>query len=222
MPAPEADNDRYGRFVALHSVATQDPASGLTLRLAEVSMPVWEAAAREIGRGDLPAPFWAFVWAGGAGLVRWLRAHPEVVCDRDVFDFAAGSGVVGLSAARLGARSVVCNDVCPFACAALVQNASLNGLTITVDGADRLGQPLQGSEVLLAGDICYERPVAERVARWMRDSASRGTLAILADPSRAYAPREGFEEVDAFEVETSFDLEGVSRRRVRVLRALPW
>ncbi|SMF39463.1 Predicted nicotinamide N-methyase [Tistlia consotensis] len=191
----------------------------LRLHLATEVIPLWQATEADLEAIGLPPPYWAFAWAGGQGLARYLLDQPEVVAGRRVLDFAAGSGVAGLAAARAGAAAVEASEIDAFALAALKLNAALNGLALTVRSDDLVGRD-EGWAVVLAGDVCYERPMAERVFAWLRSLAARGALVLLGDPGRTYLPKAGLERITAYGVRTSRELEDSDLRNAVVWRVL--
>jgi predicted nicotinamide N-methyase len=192
----------------------------LVLQQATEVTSLWHATAAELAGWD-DSPFWAFPWAGGQALARLVLDRPELVRGRAVVDFASGSGLCGLAAARAGAASVLALDHDPVCEAAIAVNAALNGLALSFRGGDPIGEPLPGVDVVLAGDVFYERDLAARSAAWFRELAGRGVLVLAGDAGRAYAPRDGFEAVAAYEVPTTTAIEDADVRRARVLRFLP-
>ena len=186
------------------------------LHLASEVVPLWEATEEELARQGLPPPFWAFAWAGGQALARYLIDHPEVVRGKRVLDFAAGSGLQGIAAGLAGARSVEAVEIDAFACAACRLNAAANRVEITVTGADIVGSDNPGWDVVLAGDVCYERPAAERITAWLRGLANDDCLVLLGDPGRTYLPRQGLERLIAYGVKTSRELEDSDLRNAVV------
>jgi predicted nicotinamide N-methyase len=182
--------------------------------------PLWRETAGGLAGWD-DSPFWAFPWAGGQALARHVLDHPALVARRRVADFASGSGLVALAAARAGAASVLALDHDPFCEAALRVNAELNGAAVAFRAGDAIGAPLPGVEVLLAGDVFYERPLAERGLAWFRALAARGVTVLAGDAGRAYAPREGFRVLAEHEVPTSVEIEDAPVRRARVIELLP-
>lgn len=188
------------------------------LHLAGEVVPLWEATEEELAKQGLPPPFWAFAWAGGQALARYLLDHPEVVRGKRVLDFAAGSGIVGVAACLAGAGAVDAADIDAFACAACRLNAAANGVAVTVIEEDIVGCGNPGWDVVLAGDVCYERPAAERITAWLRDLASERCLVLLGDPGRTYLPRQGLERVIAYGVKTSRELEDSDLRNAVVWR----
>ncbi len=178
------------------------------LGLASELEPVWRATEEALGTENPPIPFWAFAWAGGIALARYLEAHPDEVRGRRVLDFATGSGLVGIVAARLGAEAVRAVDVDPFAEAAVERNARANGVRIDYLSRDLLDEaPPDDVDVLLAADTWYEGPLAERVLPWLRAAARQGIRVLVGDPTRRYLPREAFMELASYEVETTTELE---------------
>ncbi|HIC82361.1 MAG TPA: methyltransferase [Kiloniellaceae bacterium] len=191
------------------------------LHLASEVVPLWQATEEELAREGLPPPFWAFAWAGGQALSRYLLDHPEVVRGKRVLDFAAGSGLQGIAARLAGAASVEAVEIDAFACAACRLNAAANGAAVTVRQEDLVGRANAGWDVVLAGDVCYERPAAERITAWLRSLAGPDCLVLMGDPGRTYLPREGLERVIAYAVKTSRELEDTDLRNAVVWKVAP-
>jgi predicted nicotinamide N-methyase len=181
--------------------------------------PLWHATSAELQRYDA-SPFWAFPWAGGQALARHLLDHPELVRGRRVLDFATGSGLVGIAAARAGAARVVGADVAPFCEAVVPMNAALNGVSLELRLEDLLGGPLDGFDVVLAGDVFYEQPLAGRALAWLRGLAARGLRVLAGDPGRLYSPREGVRDLARYEVPVSREIEERPVMRTWVLEVL--
>ena len=179
----------------------------ISLHIAEESVPLWQKTEEELERIGLPPPYWAFAWAGGQALARCLLDSPEAVAGRSVLDFGAGSGLVAIAAAKAGAASVLAAEIDHFAAAAIAANAALNGVAVAVTTADVLDIVDPDREVVTAGDVCYERPMADRVTAWLRILAARGSLVLLGDPGRAYLPSHGMRERARYLVPTSRELE---------------
>ena len=206
------------RFIRERTAPAPVPlAPELSLWQATELTPLWHATAAELHGWD-DSPYWAFPWAGGQALARHVLDHPAVVAGRRVVDFAAGSGLVAIAAARAGARDVVAIDVDPFCRAAVALNAELNGVEIPFRDDDPLGAPLPDCDVVLAGDVFYERDLAAGATAWFAALAARGTLVLAGDAGRVYAPRAGFVEVAAHDVPTTVEIEDAPVRRARVLR----
>lgn len=191
----------------------------LVLHRADDPIDVWAAGEARTGETG-PPPFWAFPWAGGQALARFLLDRPQLVRGRRVLDLASGSGLVGIAAARAGAASVVCCDVDPLAAAAAGLNAAANGVAVAALTADLLDGDHHGAEVVLAADVFYERAMAGRVAAFLRRAATAAVV-LAGDPGRAYRPASGFEELAAYDVPVVRALEDRDVKRVTVLRALP-
>ncbi len=184
------------------------------LRLATDVVALWAATERLLGGGVRPPPFWAIAWPGGVGLARWLLDHPEAVAGRTVLDFGAGSGIAAIAAAKAGARVQIA-EIDPLACAACAVNAEENGVAVEVYAGDPLARA--DWDVVVAGDVCYERPVAERVLAWMRGLPA----VLLADAGRAFRPRDGVVEVGRYRIPVDRDVEGVDEREAVIWRLTP-
>jgi predicted nicotinamide N-methyase len=182
--------------------------------------PLWHATAAEL-RGWDDSPYWAFPWAGGQALARHVLDRPALVRGRRVIDFATGSGLVAIAAARAGAAEVVAVDLDPFCAAAVLLNADLNGVSLTFSEGSPLEAPLPEVDVVLAGDVFYERELAAGALAWFRALAARGVRVLAGDAGRAYAPAAGFVEIAAHEVPTTVEIEDAPTRRARVLELLP-
>lgn len=189
----------------------------LSLHVADEATALWEKTEEELGRLGLPPPFWAFAWAGGQALARFVLDRPETVAGRRVLDFAAGSGLVAIAAAKAGAARVEAADIDPFARAAMPLNAAVNGVTILPRGEDLIGTD-EGWDVVLAGDICYERDLAERVIAWLERLAERGATVLIGDPGRAYLPKDRLTEVATYQVPVTRALEDAEIKRSCVWR----
>ena len=193
----------------------------IRLHLATQVTPIWQATEESLARFGTPPPFWAFAWAGGQALARYLLDHPETVAGRDVLDLASGSGMVAIAAALAGARRVTASDIDPFAAAAIALNAALNGVLVSIETRDLLDRGPAGWGVVTAGDVCYEEPMASRMIALLRRIAARGRLALLGDPGRAYLPREGLVERARYVVPVSRELEDREAREGVVFDVLP-
>ena len=193
----------------------------IRLHLATEVTPIWQATEETLAHSALPPPFWAFAWAGGQALARYLLDHPAEVAGRTVLDFGAGSGLVAIAAAKAGAASVLAAEIDHFAAAAIAANAALNDVAIAVKTADVLASVDPRWEVVTAGDVCYERPMADRVTGWLRRLAARRLLVLLGDPGRAYLPSEGLAERARYLVPVSRELEDRDTRDTIVWEVLP-
>jgi predicted nicotinamide N-methyase len=193
----------------------------IRLYLASEITPIWEATEAILAREEVPPPFWAFAWPGGQALARYILDHPEIVRGRTVLDFAGGCGLIAIAAAKSGAKSVTCADIDPFALAATRLNAELNKVTVAFEESDLVGKENRGWDVVLSGDICYEKPLAERVTTWLRTLAGGGAVVMIGDPGRDYLPKEGLVEVTRYTVPTSLELEDRLTREAIIWRILP-
>jgi predicted nicotinamide N-methyase len=217
-PAPAASNQAITDFVRAQTALAAPPlVPELRLYLATSLTPLWHATEETLARRGLDPPYWAFAWAGGQAIARHVLDHPDLVRGRRVLDFAAGSGLAGIAAARAGAASVTASELDPIACSAIQLNAEANGAALEVARADLTAGPEASWEVILAGDVCYERPMAERVFAWLTARARRGTLVLLGDPGRAYLP-PGLAEIARYPVPTTLEVEGCEERLTRVFR----
>jgi predicted nicotinamide N-methyase len=188
----------------------------ISLWLADEVTPIWRLTEEELGEMGLPPPFWAFAWAGGQGLARWLLDNPAEVAGKRVLDLAAGSGLVGIAAIRAGAASALCADIDPFCAAAVALNAGANGVTLAFTDTDLLEGSPPDVEVICAGDVFYEQPMAGRVLAWLTEAARRGTRVLVGDPLRTYFPKQGFDLLAEYAVPTTRELEDDAVKRTRV------
>ncbi len=179
----------------------------LNLHLADEVTPIWRLTEEALAEIGLPPPFWAFAWAGGQALARYVLDHPDEVASKRVVDFASGSGIVGIAAMRAGAGHVLATDIDPFCGAALAVNGELNGVRIDFTDQNLLDAPPPDVDVILAGDICYEKPLATQVMDWLAAAHVRGTRVLIGDPGRSYFPRVGLEKLAEYEVPTTRELE---------------
>lgn len=192
----------------------------LPLYLASEVVPLWQLTEEELSASGLPPPYWAFAWAGGQALARYVLDQPELVAGRCVLDFAAGSGLIAIAAMKAGAARAIAADIDPFAGVAIGLNAAANGVLVESVTRDLIGTQNEGWDVVLAGDICYERPLADQVEAWLRGLAQDGVTVLLGDPGRTYLPRSGLEKLTAYAVQTSRELEDMDVRHTCVWRVL--
>lgn len=196
---PEAE-----RFVLGNTLALAPPlVPQIVLRLAAEVVPLWRATEEELAQMGVPPPYWAFAWAGGQALARYVLDNPALVAGKHVLDIGSGSGLVGIAAAKAGAASVVAADIDAFALAAIAMNAQANGVTLSVSGDDLIGGPAS-FDVILVGDLFYERPLAERLLAWLTPLPA---LVLMGDPGRSYFPKGGVKKLAAYQVQTTRDLE---------------
>jgi predicted nicotinamide N-methyase len=187
----------------------------LRLHLATESIALWEQTEEALGELGLPPPFWAFAWAGGQALARYILDQPALVSDKSVLDFAAGGGIAGIGAAKAGAGSVFATEIDDFAVASIHRNAALNRVTITAANEDLIGTD-RGWDVILAADVFYERPLSARVEHWLRSLHARGALVLIGDPGRHFLPQDRLIELASYSVPVTRDLEDIEIRNARV------
>jgi predicted nicotinamide N-methyase len=206
------------RFI-LSNTALQAPphVPEIRLHLADEAHDLWRRTEEELAEIGLDPPFWAFAWAGGQGLARHVLDKPWIVRGRRVLDFATGSGLVAIAAAKAGAAHVVAADVDPFCAAAVGLNAAANGVAIAFEGRDLIdGDP--ETDILLAGDVFYDRGFAERLVPWFSRLAEGGTTVLVGDPGRAYLPRERLTRLAEYQVPVTRALEDAEVKRTTVWR----
>lgn len=188
----------------------------IRLHLADDVLGLWRAVQIESGDPDAPLPYWAFAWAGGMALVRYLREHRESVAGRRVFDLAAGSGLCAIAAMLAGAAEATGADIDPFAAAAIELNAKANGQRVTVVRRDVLDEDPPQVDVILAGDCWYEARLAIRVLPWLQRARAAGIDVLVGDPGRRYLPSAELEELAVYDVRTTTELEDLDLKRGRV------
>lgn len=191
----------------------------IVLHVADEATDLWQKTEEELAEIGLPPPFWAFAWAGGQALARYVLDNPQIVAGRPVLDFASGSGLVAIAAAMAGAERVTASDLDPFALHAIGLNAAANGVAerITALQADLVGSD-PSNAVVLAADIFYERDIAARVTDWLGGLHTRGATVLLGDPGRTYLPRDRLGIVASYEVPVSRSLEDAEIKRSQVWR----
>lgn len=191
-------------FVTANTALMASPLVGeIKLHLATEVVPLWRATEEELTEIGVPPPYWAFAWAGGQALARYILDNPALVVGKRVLDIGAGSGLVALAAAMAGAASVLAADIDEFACAAISLNARANHCPVTVTQDDLIGGAGDW-DLILVGDLFYERPLAERLLSWLQ---ALKVPALLGDPGRTYFPKEQVEKLATYHVQTTRDLE---------------
>uniref|UniRef100_B0T5E2 Ribosomal L11 methyltransferase n=1 Tax=Caulobacter sp. (strain K31) TaxID=366602 RepID=B0T5E2_CAUSK len=188
----------------------------LQLHLADEITPIWKLTEDALAEIGLPPPFWAFAWAGGQALARYILDNPALVAGKRVIDFASGSGLVAIAATRAGASSVLAADIDVFCEAAIGLNAAANGVELGFTEINLLDAPPPAADVLLAGDICYERPMAEAVMAWLAQGRAAGASVLIGDPGRTYFPKAGLVKLAEYQVTTTRELEDMAVKRTCV------
>jgi len=189
----------------------------LRLHLADEITPIWKLTEEALAEIGLPPPFWAFAWAGGQALARYVLDDPALVAGRRVIDFASGSGIVAIAALKAGAKDVLAADIDPFCGAAIGLNAQANGVAPAFTDRDLLdAAPPAWADVILAGDICYEKPLAERVMAWLATARAGGATVLIGDPGRSYFPKTGLTRLAEYQVPTTRELEDFAVKKTAV------
>jgi predicted nicotinamide N-methyase len=189
----------------------------ISLYVADEAVPLWHKTEEELGEAGLPPPFWAFAWAGGQALARHVLDHPDVVRSKTVLDLASGSGLVGIAAMKSGAASVTVADIDAFAFAAAALNATANGVVLATRQDDLLANAPDGQwDVILAGDIFYERDTAQRAFDFLSVHAARGATVLIGDPGRSYLPRDKLQRIADYSVPVTRDLEDTEIKQTAV------
>ena len=192
----------------------------LRLRLADEAVALWQKTEDDLGEIGLPPPFWAFAWAGGQALAAFIAERPAIVAGKYVLDFASGSGLVGIAAAKAGAARVEASEIDEFALVAIEMNAAENGVAIETRAGDLVGTDA-GWDVVLAGDISYQRDMAEAATDWLECLAWRGADVWIGDPGRSYLARDRLECVAEYSVPVIRALEDAEIKRSGVYRFRP-
>jgi predicted nicotinamide N-methyase len=214
-----APDDPLG-FIQAHTRLLPVPyAPEIQLHVADEATELWQKTEDELQEIGLPPPFWAFAWAGGQALARYILDNVEVANGRRVVDFASGSGLVAIAAARAGAQSVVASDLDPFAVAAIGINAAANGVAAQIRpvSTDLLGT-VPEADLVLAADVFYERDLAGAVTAWLTELQARGRTVLIGDPGRTYLPRARLECLATYAVPVSRALEDAEIKQSHVWR----
>lgn len=204
-------------FILAHTAVSSPPACPeLRLHLASEVTPLWEATEAYLNMHNVPPPYWAFPWVGGQALARHILDNPGLVAGKSVLDFASGSGLVGIAAKMAGASRVLATDIDKVALAAIELNMAENGVAIDASDRNVLDEEECPWDVIVAGDVCYEKPMAEKTFAWLRRCAGQGAKALMADPGRAYLPKTGLMRLNRITVDCSLDLEDKTSRDVGI------
>jgi predicted nicotinamide N-methyase len=187
----------------------------LQLHLADDAVSLWELTEEQLGELGLPPPFWAFAWAGGQALARYIIDHPAIVADKHVLDVASGSGLVAIAAMKAGAASALAADIDAFAAHAARLNAALNDVRLETSHADPVGQPTD-AQVILVGDLFYDRDVAPRVLKWLKSLDRAGKTILIGDPGRTYLPQHKLDQIAAYDIPVTRALEDAELKRAAV------
>ncbi len=189
----------------------------LRLHLADDAVALWQLTEEQLGELGLPPPFWAFAWAGGQALARYILDHPEIARGREVLDVASGSGLVAIAAMKAGANSAIAVDIDAFAAHAAEINAALNNVALTTSDADPVGQPTP-CDLILVGDLFYDRDLAPRVLAWLEAMQREGKQVLIGDPGRTYLPKDKLEQIASYDIPVTRALEDADVKRAAVWR----
>ncbi|MER8884022.1 methyltransferase [Mesorhizobium sp. M0816] len=210
--------DSARKFILDNTAPTAPPhVPEIRLHLADEAHELWRRTEDELTEIGLPPPFWAFAWAGGQGLARYILDNPAAVRGKRVLDFASGSGLVAIAAVKAGAAEVIAADIDPFCATAIRLNAEANGTEIKFLVGDCIGTDA-GWDVVLAGDVFYDKTFADRLMPWFAALKARGGDILVGDPGRSYLPKTGLEPLAVYEVAVTRALEDAEVKRTTVWR----
>ena len=190
----------------------------IRLHLAEESLPIWQKTEEELGQMNVPPPYWAFAWAGGQALARYLFDTPASIASRHVLDLGSGSGLTAIAAMRAGAAGVLAADIDALALAAIGLNAAANAVVVETTGEDLLAAAPGSFDVVLVGDLFYERTLAGRVLAFIEAASTNGADILIGDPRRSYFPVERFRQIAEYAVPVTRELEDAEIKRTAVWR----
>jgi predicted nicotinamide N-methyase len=190
----------------------------IRLHLATEITPIWQASETWLAERNIDPPFWAFAWPGGQALARHILDNPSLAAGKRVLDFAAGGGIAAIAGALAGAACVEAAEIDDLALAAITLNAAANAVSLCPSG-DVVGAPCRW-DLILCGDVCYEAPMTAHILPWLRDMA-RTAEVWIADPGRAYLPRDGLRAFASYRVPTSLELEDRTERQVTLYGLTP-
>lgn len=218
QPALDPNNEEATRaFIRANTRALSPPlVPEITLYLAEESVPIWQKTEEQLGEMNIPPPYWAFAWAGGQALARYLLDNPALVAGRSVIDLGSGSGLTAIAAKLAGAASVLAADIDALALRAVHLNAALNGVDLKTTRDDLLARGPGATNVVLVGDLFYERELAERVTAYIEKAAAMGARVLIGDPKRSYFPAGRFTLAAEYQVPVTRELEDAEIKRTSV------
>ena len=224
MTAIALDTDRIAAFIRHQTRLTAPPlVPEIRLHLADAITPLWQATEATLEKNGMAPPYWAFPWVGGLALTRHVLDHGSALSGKRVLDLASGSGIAAIAAAMVGAAATAA-DIDPLAATAAMLNAEANRVAIVTTTEDFLAQSDVSDfayDAVLAGDVCYEKPMAEKMMRFLGMLAANGRVVWLADPGRNYLPPQGLEEIARYIVPCTHEIEDAEQKTVRIFRVLP-
>ena len=208
----------HAAFIRAHTRLLPVPLTPeISLYLADEATALWQKTEDELGKIGLPPPFWAFAWAGGQALARYILDNPALVRSKNVLDFASGSGLVAIAAKMAGADAVLAADIDHFAYESMRLNMAANHVSFTPTLENQIGQD-RTWDVVLAGDIAYERDTAQAVSAWLETLHKRGALVLIGDPGRSYLARDKLETIATYSVPVTRALEDAEIKKSSVWR----
>jgi predicted nicotinamide N-methyase len=209
--------EEMAEFIRSQTVLAKAPiVPEIELYLATEITPIWQITEERLKGGDLPPPYWAFAWPGGQGLARYVLDHPEAIKGERALDFGAGGGIAAIAAAKAGAKISLADDIDLLAQTAILLNAGHNGAKVDIHRVADMERAIKNVDLILAGDVCYNLAMSTVVLRWLHLCVAAGVRVLIADPGRAYVPKEDVIEVARYEVPTSRELEDRDSRTVIV------
>jgi len=220
LPGPDLKPRRSAEAFILANTKPLAPplVPEITLLLAEESLPIWQKTEEELGEMNVPPPYWAFAWAGGQALARLILDRPQLVVGKRVLDLGSGCGLSAIAAMRAGARSVLAADIDAIALAAIGLNAVANNVAVATTSEDLLAGAPGDADVILVGDLFYERALADNVLAFIEAAATAGPLVLIGDPQRNYFPKGRFEAIAEYHVPVTRDLEDAEIKKTAVWR----
>jgi predicted nicotinamide N-methyase len=216
---PEYDEERTRTFIAANTRLLSPPLiPEIKLHLAEESVPIWQKTEEQLGEINVPPPYWAFAWAGGQALARYILDNPDAVSGKSVLDLGSGSGLTAIASKMAGATSVLAADIDAYALTAAKLNAAENSVSITTTSNDLLAAPPARFDVILVGDLFYERQLADKVTAFIEAASIQGAIVLIGDPQRNYFPKGRFQQVAEYNVPVTRELEDAEIKKAAVWR----
>jgi predicted nicotinamide N-methyase len=217
MPACTHVTRKSERF-ALRHTRLQSPhlLPEIRLYLADEIEPLWRHVQADSGQPDAPPPYWAFAWVGGQAVARYVLDNAEEIRGRSVLDLATGSGICAIAAAKADAKQVLAADIDRYAGLAVAANAEVNEVSIAFTDRDLLEREPPRVDIILAGDVFYERELARRAQPWLEAASARGVQVLIGDPGRGYLQPDGLMPIAEYEVGTTREVESSDAKWTRV------
>ena len=218
IPAPQSAASRTAFILSNTRLLAPPLVPEIRLHLAEESLPIWQKTEEQLGEINVPPPYWAFAWAGGQALARYILDNPSDLAGMSVLDLGSGSGLTAIAAMKSGAARVLAADIDAIALASIGINAKANDVRIETTAKDLLAESADRFDVILVGDLFYERQLADKVLAFIELAAAQRALILIGDPQRNYFPRDRFEKIAEYEVPVTRELEDTLIKRTAVWR----